>query len=90
MEEQINFTPKYFVGTDESYTALNNAISAARGYPDNVGTYRYAPEEPTRDIDGNAVMLITENVQEENAEALQGITLVEGYQPFVEENEEEE
>jgi len=33
--------------TIEDYNALNDAISASRGYPNNItGTERYAPDDP--------------------------------------------
>ncbi len=83
MEQEITFSPKYFIGTEQEYAALNDAISQAKDYPDNDGTYRYTPEEPTLDHFGNAVMLITADVQENYSESIEGITLHDTYvQPF--------
>ena len=35
------------LSTIEEYNSLNDAVSASRGYPNNItGTTRYAPDEP--------------------------------------------
>ena len=73
----------------EQYKAINQMISLSLGY-ERYGTSRYAPEEPdTFDVDGKPVMLITTQVQEQCQQCLEGMTLVDGYEPFLEEEPNE-
>ena len=73
----------------ESYKATNHAISQSLGY-ERDGTSRYAPEEPdTFDVDNRPVMLITTQVQEQCQQCFEGMTLVDGYEPFLEEEPNE-
>ena len=73
----------------ENYKAINQMISMSLGY-ERDGTSRYAPEEPdTFNIDNLPVMLITVQVQEQCQQCLEGMTLVDGYEPFLEEEPNE-
>lgn len=69
----------------EQYKAINQMISLSLGY-ERDGTSRYAPEEPdTFNIDNLPVMLITVQVQEQCN--LEGLELVDSFEPYVEEIE---
>lgn len=83
-------TLKYLIfDTIEAYKATNHAISQSLGY-ERDGTSRYAPEEPdTFDVDNKPVMLITTQVQEQCVDILSNYQLVDLFQPFVEEIQEE-
>lgn len=73
----------------EHYKAVNLLISQQLGY-ERDGTSRYAPEEPdTFDVDGKPVMLITTQVQEQCQQCLEGMTLVDSFEPFREEEPSE-
>lgn len=79
--EDIIYSTKYALLSAKDYQALNEAISKAKGYPDDTNTVRYAPLEPFVDIDSNCVMEITTDLQENYPEVLEGIKLVESYTP---------
>ena len=82
MEEQILiYKTMYALLTEQLYAELNLIISKAKGYPDESGTIRYAPEEPIRDINNKCVMPITSDIQENYPELLKDIKLVESYIP---------
>lgn len=73
----------------EQYKAINQMISQSLRY-ERDGTSRYAPEEPdTFNVDNLPVMLITVQVQEQCQQCLEGMTLVDGYEPFLEEEPNE-
>ena len=80
-------TIKYIIfDTIEDYKATNHAISQSLGY-ERDGTSRYAPEEPdTFNIDNLPVMLITVQVQEQ-CNCLEGMELVDSFEPYVDEIE---
>lgn len=77
-QEQPTFKTMYAVLPSlEAYTALNNAIGAAKSYPDEKSdTINYSEPNP-EPIEGNYYMTITSEVQEKYAECLIGITLIE-------------
>jgi len=77
---------KYFIGTDEEYAALNQHLGEALTLPLN-STERYAPDEPERDFEGNAVMPILPFVY---AYVPEGTVLVESYQAEAVEVQDEE
>ena len=62
------------------YQALNEAISKAKGYPDDSDTERYAPIEPIMDKSGLCVMEITPDVQIYHSEVIQGIQLFDNFE----------
>jgi hypothetical protein len=80
--EEITYSTKYALLSEKDYKSLNAAISKAKGYPDDSDTTRYAPLEPILDINSNWVMPITAEVQQDYPELLEGIKLVENYQPI--------
>lgn len=65
----------------KDYQSLSEAISRAKGYPDYSGTIRYAPVEPIMDKEGNCVMEITPDVQEQFPKIIEGIELTDTYVP---------
>ena len=79
---------KYIIcQSTEHYKAVNLLISQQLGY-ERDGTSRYAPEEPdTFDVDGKPVMLITTQVQEQCQQCLEGMQLVDSFEPYVEYSE---
>ena len=79
-------TNKYIIcESSEHYKAVNLLISQQLGY-ERDGTSRYAPEEPdTFNVDNLPVMLITVQVQEQCN--LEGLELVDSFEPYVDEIE---
>lgn len=98
-EEIINEGPqfrlKYALLTEEQYNNLNAAISAAKGYSVEKATQRYAPTLPQMSasiLDEDeieispslCVMPITANVQELFPDTIEGVELVDSYEPAIE------
>jgi hypothetical protein len=84
------FRLKFALLTPEQYATLNEAISAAKGYPDNDGTARYAPAVPAMSAEvtneeqevispAMCVMPITAEVQELYPQTIEGVELVDSY-----------
>jgi hypothetical protein len=84
LPEEPSFRLKYALLTEEQYNNLNTAIGAAKGYSATNATQRYAPEEHMHDVNDNCVMPITAEVQEHYPEIIEGIELVDSYEPAIE------
>lgn len=80
--EEIIYSTKYALLSAEDYQAINEAISRAKGYPDDSDTERYAPIKPIMDKEGNCVMEITTDVQEQFPKIIEGIELTDTYVPI--------
>jgi len=80
--EDIIYSTKYALLSAKDYQSLNEAISRAKGYPDDSDTERYAPVEPILDKEGNCVMEITPDVQEQFPKIIEGIELTDTYAPI--------
>ena len=77
MEEEIIYTEKRAVlQTIEDYTALNDTIGDSYGFP-RFGTSFYSDPNPQPNWDGMYYMEITPDVQQNHAECLDGITLID-------------
>jgi len=90
--DEPQFRLQYALLSAVDYAALNIAIGNAKGYPDSVGTARYAPDIPQMSaeiLDENdvvitpsfCVMPITAEIQQNFPEIIQGLTLVDRYTP---------
>jgi len=88
--DEPQFRLQYALLSAEDYVALNLAIGNAKGYPDTVGTARYAPDVPQMsaeilDEQNNVitpsfcVMPITAEIQKLFPEVIQGVILHENY-----------
>ena len=78
--EEIIYSTKYALLSIKDYQALNEAISKAKGYPDDSDTERYAPIEPILDKSGLCVMEITPDVQIYHSGVIQGIQLFDNFE----------
>ena len=83
MKEEIIYSTKYALLQADEYKALNQAISRAKGYPDDSDTERYAPEEPERDINNLCVMPIAGEVQENFSSIIEGVELFDNFTPQI-------
>lgn len=80
--EEIIYSTKYALLSINEYQTLNEAISKAKGYPDDSDTERYAPVEPIIDKEGNCVMEITPDVQIYHSGVIKGIQLFDNFEPL--------
>lgn len=73
---------KYFIGTQQEYSALNVAISTARKYKDGV-TERYAPEFPELTEDGKCILPVMEKLLTLYPVLFEGVVLFDNISDYI-------